>query len=338
MDPQQRLMLELAWEAFEDARIVAGDLSGSATGVFLGAMRDDYALLLARAGRDAVNHHAMPGVSRGVIANRVSHLFGLRGPSLVIDTGQASSLVAVHTAVESLRRGESTLALAGGVNLNLAAETGVAAEEFGDLSPDGRCHTFDHRANGFVRGEGGVALVLRLLPDAIAAGDRVHGVILGGAVNNDGVAEQLTTPSRDAQAAVLRRAYAAAGISPGSVQYVELHGTGTPVGDPVEAAALGEVLGSARDTAAPLLVGSVKTNLGHLEAAAGAAGCSRRCSRCPTGRSPPASASRSRTRTSRWPTSTCASWPARPSGPGPTARGPPGSAPSEWAAPTATWS
>ncbi|MHC3820628.1 SDR family NAD(P)-dependent oxidoreductase [Streptomyces sp. DT9] len=272
MDPQQRLMLELAWEAFEDARIVAGDLSGSATGVFLGAMRDDYALLLARAGRDAVNHHAMPGVSRGVIANRVSHLFGLRGPSLVIDTGQASSLVAVHTAVESLRRGESTLALAGGVNLNLAAETGVAAEEFGGLSPDGRCHTFDHRANGFVRGEGGVALVLRLLPDAIAAGDRVHGVILGGAVNNDGVAEQLTTPSRDAQAAVLRRAYAAAGISPGSVQYVELHGTGTPVGDPVEAAALGEVLGSARDTAAPLLVGSVKTNLGHLEAAAGAAG------------------------------------------------------------------
>ncbi|WUN29289.1 SDR family NAD(P)-dependent oxidoreductase (plasmid) [Streptomyces sp. NBC_00316] len=272
LDPQQRLMLELAWEAFEDARIVAGELSGSATGVFIGAMRDDYALLAGDAGRAALNHHAMAGLSRGVIANRVSHVIGLRGPSLVIDTGQASSLVAVHTAMESLRRGESTLALAGGVNLNLAAGTGVLAEEFGGLSPDGLCYTFDHRANGFVRGEGGVALVLRLLPDAIAAGDRVYGVIHGGAVNNDGAAEQLTTPSRDAQAEVLRQAYASAGVAPESVQYVELHGTGTPVGDPVEAAALGAVLGSARDTTRPLLVGSVKTNLGHLEAAAGAAG------------------------------------------------------------------
>ncbi|MDQ1025075.1 acyl transferase domain-containing protein [Streptomyces umbrinus] len=272
LDPQQRLVLELAWEAFEDARIVAGELSGSATGVFVGAMRDDYALLAKDAGRTALNHHAMAGLSRGVIANRVSHVLGLRGPSLVIDTGQASSLVAVHTAVESLRRGESTLALAGGVNLSLSAESGVLAEEFGGLSPDGRCYTFDHRANGFVRGEGGVALVLRLLPDAIAAGDRVYGVIRGGAVNNDGVAEQLTTPSRDAQAEVLRQAYATAGVAPESVQYVELHGTGTPVGDPVEAAALGAVLGSARDTTRPLLVGSVKTNLGHLEAAAGAAG------------------------------------------------------------------
>ncbi|MYY00709.1 type I polyketide synthase [Streptomyces sp. SID4913] len=272
LDPQQRLMLELAWEAFEDARIVPGELSGSATGVFVGAMRDDYALLADHAGRAALNHHAMAGLSRGVIANRVSHTIGLRGPSLVIDTGQASSLVAVHTAVESLRRGESTLALAGGVNLNLAAGTGALAEEFGGLSPDGRCYTFDHRANGFVRGEGGVALVLRLLPDAIAAGDRVYGVIHGGAVNHDGAAEQLTTPSRDAQAEVLRQAYASAGIAPESVQYVELHGTGTPVGDPVEAAALGAVLGSARDTTRPLLVGSVKTNVGHLEAAAGAAG------------------------------------------------------------------
>ncbi|MFF3263902.1 SDR family NAD(P)-dependent oxidoreductase [Streptomyces sp. NPDC002932] len=272
LDPQQRLMLELAWEAFEDARIVAAELSGSATGVFVGAMRDDYALLAADLGRTALNHHAMAGLSRGVIANRVSHVMGLRGPSLVIDTGQASSLVAVHTAMESLRRGESTLALAGGVNLNLAAGTDALAQEFGGLSPDGRCYTFDHRANGFVRGEGGVALVLRLLPDAVAAGDRVYGVIHGGAVNNDGAAEHLTTPSRDAQSEVLRQAYASAGVAPESVQYVELHGTGTPVGDPVEAAALGAVLGSARDTTRPLLVGSVKTNLGHLEAAAGAVG------------------------------------------------------------------
>ncbi|MFH9109628.1 SDR family NAD(P)-dependent oxidoreductase [Streptomyces albus] len=272
LDPQQRLMLELAWEAFEDARIAADRIRGSATGVFIGAMRDDYALLLGRAGRSAVNHHAMPGVSRGVIANRVSHFLGLGGPSLVIDAGQASSLVAVHTAMESLRRGESSLALAGGVNLNLAAETGLVAEEFGGLSPDGRSHTFDHRANGFVRGEGGVALVLRPLPDALAAGDRIYGVLRGGAVNNDGAAENLTTPSSRAQAQVLRQAYASAGVRPDAVQYVELHGTGTPVGDPVEAAALGTVLGSARDTADPLLVGSAKTNVGHLEAAAGGVG------------------------------------------------------------------
>ncbi|MEU2083018.1 SDR family NAD(P)-dependent oxidoreductase [Streptomyces albus] len=272
LDPQQRLMLELAWEAFEDARIAADRIRGSETGVFIGAMRDDYALLLGRAGRSAVNHHAMPGVSRGVIANRVSHFLGLGGPSLVIDAGQASSLVAVHTAMESLRRGESSLALAGGVNLNLAAETGLVAEEFGGLSPDGRSHTFDHRANGFVRGEGGVALVLRPLPDALAAGDRIYGVLRGGAVNNDGAAENLTTPSSQAQAQVLRQAYASAGVRPDAVQYVELHGTGTPVGDPVEAAALGTVLGRARDTADPLLVGSAKTNVGHLEAAAGGVG------------------------------------------------------------------
>ncbi|MEB3959087.1 SDR family NAD(P)-dependent oxidoreductase, partial [Streptomyces kunmingensis] len=272
LDPQQRLVLELAWEAVEDARLVPDELGAGAAGVFVGAMRDDYALLLARAGRAAVNHHAMPGVSRGVIANRVSHHLGLRGPSMVIDTGQASSLVAVHTAMESLRRGESTLALAGGVNLNMAAETGAVVEEFGGLSPDGHSYTFDHRANGFVRGEGGVVLVLRLLSDAVAAGDRIHAVLRGGAVNHDGAAEQLTVPSRPAQAEVLRRAYAAAQVSPNDVQYVELHGTGTPVGDPVEAAALGDVLGSGRSTTNPLLVGSVKTNLGHLEAAAGVTG------------------------------------------------------------------
>ncbi|MFI8091852.1 beta-ketoacyl synthase N-terminal-like domain-containing protein, partial [Streptomyces sp. NPDC086080] len=272
LDPQQRLMLELAWEAIEDARIVADALRDSTTGVFVGAMRDDYALLLGRAGHTALNHHAMPGVSRGIIAGRTSHFFGLRGPSLVIDAGQASSLVAVHSAMESLRRGETTLALAGGINLNLAAETGTAAEQFGGLSPDGRSYTFDHRANGFVRGEGGVVLVLRLLPDAIAAGDRVYGVLRGGAVNNDGTAEHLTTPSPQAQADVLRQAYEAAGIPAGAVQYVELHGTGTPVGDPIEAAALGAALGSPRADTNPLLVGSVKTNVGHLEAAAGATG------------------------------------------------------------------
>ncbi|MET7641390.1 SDR family NAD(P)-dependent oxidoreductase [Streptomyces sp. NPDC005438] len=275
LDPQQRLMLELVWSALEDARTVPATLRGSATGVFVGAMRDDYALLLSRAGqsgRAEVNHHAMTGVSRGLIANRVSHFLGLRGPSMVIDAGQASSLVAVHNAVRSLQRGESRLAVAGGVNLHLAAETATLAEEFGGLSPDGHCYTFDARANGFVRGEGGAVLILRPLSDAVAAGDRVYGVIRGGAVNNDGGTDGLTVPSQSAQAEVLRQAYASADVPPAAVGYVELHGTGTPVGDPVEATALGEVLGSARDADQPLLVGSVKTNLGHLESAAGVTG------------------------------------------------------------------
>ncbi|MGC4807684.1 SDR family NAD(P)-dependent oxidoreductase [Micromonospora sp. DT233] len=272
LDPQQRLALELAWEALEDARIVPDELRHTAAGVFVGAMRDDYATLLNRGGAGAANHHAMPGVSRGVIANRVSHVLGLHGPSLVIDAGQASSLVAVHHAVHSLRRGETSLAIAGGVNLNLARETGAIAEEFGGLSPDGRCHTFDARANGFVRGEGGAVVVLKLLSEAVAAGDRVHAVILGGAVNHDGTTEGIAVPSRQAQADLLRQAYASAALPPDAAQYVELHGTGTPVGDPIEAAALGAALGTARERSRPLLVGSVKTNLGHLEGAAGITG------------------------------------------------------------------
>ncbi|MFE7135197.1 polyketide synthase, partial [Streptomyces sp. NPDC057638] len=208
LDPQQRLVLELSWEALENARLDPHTLRSSATGVFVGAMRDDYAVLLHRGGTadTAASHHTMTGLSRGVIANRVSHFLGLRGPSLVIDSGQASSLVAVHEAARSLRDGESDLAIAGGINLNLAAETGLVAEEFGGLSPDGRCHTFDARANGFVRGEGGGVVILKRLTDALADGDRVHAVIQGGAVNNDGATEALTVPSREAQAAVLRQA------------------------------------------------------------------------------------------------------------------------------------
>jgi acyl transferase domain-containing protein len=272
MDPQQRLMLELAWEALEDAGILPSDLRESRSGVFVGAMRDDYAALLYRGGAGWANHHTMAGLSRGVIANRVSYFLGLTGPSLVIDAGQASSLVAVHTAVESLRRGESAFALAAGVNLTLAAETDSVVEEFGGLSPDGRCFTFDARANGFVRGEGGVVIALKLLSAALADGDRVHAVIHGSAVNSDGATDGLTTPSQAAQEDVVRAACRAAGIAPGDLGYVELHGTGTPVGDPIEAAALGAVLGSARGQDRPLRVGSVKTNLGHLEAAGGITG------------------------------------------------------------------
>ncbi|GAA2730206.1 SDR family NAD(P)-dependent oxidoreductase [Streptomyces nogalater] len=272
MDPQQRLVLELAWEALEDARIVPAALRGSRTAVFVGTLRDDYTSLLYQHGTDAITQHTMAGVNRGVIANRVSYHLGLHGPSLTVDSAQSSSLVAVHLACESLRNGESSLALAAGVNLNILAEHAVTQERFGGLSPDGRSHTFDARANGFVPGEGGGVLVLKPLAAALADGDTIHGVIRGSAVNNDGATPGLTVPSEQAQTQVLREAYRRAGVEPGDVQYVELHGTGTPVGDPIEAAALGAVLGSARDAGEPLRVGSVKTNIGHLEGAAGIAG------------------------------------------------------------------
>ncbi|MEU3958107.1 polyketide synthase, partial [Streptomyces achromogenes] len=235
MDPQQRLMLELAWEALEDARIVPSTLTGGPTGVFVGSMWEDYTSL---AHPGPITPHTLTGTNRGVIAGRVSHFLGVRGPSMTVDTAQSSALVAVHLAVESLRRGESALALAGGVNLNLTAAREEGAAEFGGLSPDDRCFTFDARANGFVRGEGGAFLVLKPLDRALADGDRVYGVIRGSAVNHDGATPSLTVPSAQAQEHVIREALARAGVRPADVQYVELHGTGTAVGDPVEAAAL----------------------------------------------------------------------------------------------------
>ncbi|MFI8086440.1 type I polyketide synthase [Kitasatospora sp. NPDC086009] len=271
-DPQQRLMLELAWEALEYAGIVPATLDGRSAGVFFGAIWDDYATLLHQRGPRAVTQHSVTGLQRSMIANRVSYTLGLRGPSLVTDTGQSSSLVAVHQACESLRAGETDLALAGGVNLNLAPQSSIAVARFGGLSPTGRCHTFDARADGYVRGEGGAVVVLKRLADALADGDGVHCLILGGAVNNDGGGEGLTAPSPAAQEEVVRRAYRRAGVDPADVQYVELHGTGTKVGDPVEAAALGAALGRLREPGRPLAVGSAKTNVGHLEGAAGIVG------------------------------------------------------------------
>ncbi|MGW2489077.1 beta-ketoacyl synthase N-terminal-like domain-containing protein, partial [Streptomyces sp. NPDC001606] len=272
MDPQQRLALELGWEALEDAGILPETLRASSTGVFVGAIWDDYATLAHRNGTAGITQHTLTGLQRGAIANRLSYVLGLRGPSLTVDSGQSSSLTAVHLACESLRTGESRVALAGGVNLDLVPESALTVAEFGALSPDGRCFTFDSRANGIVRGEGGGLVVLKRLSDAVADGDRIHCVIRGSAVNNDGGGDSFATPSREAQAELLRRAYANAGVRPADVQYVELHGTGTRVGDPIEAAALGEVLGTARPADEPLLVGSVKTNIGHLEGAAGIAG------------------------------------------------------------------
>ncbi|MFI6982152.1 type I polyketide synthase [Embleya sp. NPDC050154] len=274
MDPQQRLALELGWEAFENAGIVPASLADSATGVWIGANYDDYARLVHQAGPEAVDRHTVTGLQRGVLANRLSYLLRLRGPSMSVDAAQSSALVAVHLACESLRRGETTLAVAGGVNLNLIPDSTLGAAKFGGLSPDGRCHTFDARANGYVRGEGGALIVLKPLDLARRDGDHIHCVIRGGAVNNDGGGAGLTAPNPLAQQDVLRAAYRAAGVDPADVQYVELHGTGTRVGDPIEAAALGAVIGAARAdrSRGPLLVGSAKTNVGHLEGAAGIVG------------------------------------------------------------------
>ncbi|TDV47974.1 type I polyketide synthase [Actinophytocola oryzae] len=268
MDPQQRLALELGWEALEDAGLAAARLRGTEVGVFLGAMADDYAVLTRRGG--VFGAHTLTGVSRAAAANRLSHFLGLTGPSLAVDTGQSSSLVAVHLAAASLRAGECGVALAGGVQLNLTDDGTRVVARFGALSPDARCFTFDARANGYVRGEGGGVVVLKTLALARADGDRVLAVLEGSAVNNDGPAEGLTVPSARAQAALARVACARAGVAPADVGYVELHGTGTKVGDPVEAAALGAVYGA--DRPVPLLVGSAKTNVGHLEGAAGITG------------------------------------------------------------------
>jgi polyketide synthase 12 len=272
MDPQQRLMLELSWEAVEDAGVLPAELDGSQAGVFVGAIASDYADLLHAHDHAAVTRHALTGLHRGMIANRVSYVLGLRGPSMAVDTGQSSSLVAVHLACESIRRGESDFALACGVHLNVSPRSAVVASRFEGLSPDGRCFTFDERANGYVRGEGGAVVALRPLSDAIAADDHVYCVIRGSAVNNDGGGESLTAPSQHAQEEVLRLAYCRAGVKHGDVQYVELHGTGTKLGDRTEAAALGATLGAGRPAFRPLPVGSVKTNVGHLEGAAGIVG------------------------------------------------------------------
>ncbi|WP_280278001.1 polyketide synthase, partial [Nocardia wallacei] len=271
-DPQQRLALELSWEALESAGIVPDRLRGGRTGVFVGASGGDFATVLSRLGDTAVGAHTLTGTSRGLIANRVSYALGLGGPSLAVDSAQSSSLVAVQLACESLRSGGCDHAIAGGVHLNLLSETGLSLERLGALSARGRCHTFDSRADGFVRGEGGGIVVLKPLSAAIRDGDPIRAVVRGGAVNNDGATLGLTTPSIDGQAEVLRAAYARAGIAPDRVGYVELHGTGTRVGDPVEAAALARVLGAGRTAATPLRVGSVKTNIGHLEGAAGVLG------------------------------------------------------------------
>ncbi|MCX2950139.1 acyltransferase domain-containing protein [Lentzea sp. NEAU-D7] len=271
MDPQQRLAMELSWEALDDAGIAPHSLRDTRTGVFFGAMWHDYAQLAA-GDFAGVTQHTATGQDLSIIPARVSYLLGLRGPAITLNTACSSALVAIHQARQSLLLGESSLALAGGVNLILALDSMVAMDRFGAMAPDGRCKAFDSRANGYVRGEGGGVVVLKPLSRALADGNPVHCVIRGSAINNDGFSNGMTAPSPAAQVEVLRAAYANAGIDPAEVDYVEAHGTGTMLGDPIEAGALGAVLGAGRPADRPLVLGSAKTNIGHLEAAAGMAG------------------------------------------------------------------
>ncbi|WP_276599100.1 type I polyketide synthase [Nannocystis sp. SCPEA4] len=271
LDPQHRLALEVAWEALEHAAIAPDRLRRSRTGVFFGVSTSDYAHLLARHVPLAdVDGYFGPGTALNFIPGRIAYFLGLQGPSLAVDTACSSSLVAVHLACASLRARETDLALAGGVNLILGPAGHLVLCRGRVLSPRGRCHTFDAAADGYARGEGCGVVVLRRLVDALAAGDPVLAVIRGSAVNQDGPSSGLTVPNPAAQEAVIRDALAFAGLEPAAVDYVEAHGTGTPLGDPIEARALAAALGPGR--ARPLLLGTVKTNIGHTEAAAGIAG------------------------------------------------------------------
>jgi len=271
VDPQQRLALELTWEALEHAHIPASALKGREVGVFLGSSANDYQLL-AVSDPASAHPYALTGTSTAIVANRVSYFYDFRGPSIALDTACSSSLVAVHQAVRSLRSGESEIALAGGVNMLLAPPATLGFDEGGVLTEDGKIKAFSSDASGIVRAEGGGLVVLKRLEDAERDGDTILAVVAGSAVNQDGRSNGLLAPNPDAQADCLRHAYRDAGIAPSGVDYIEAHGTGTILGDPIEADALGRVVGRGRDDDKPALLGSAKTNFGHLEAAAGAAG------------------------------------------------------------------
>ena len=272
MDPQQRLVLEVAWEALERAGCPPSELRGSRTGVFLGMAMCDYQERVGGEGLDALDAYAVTGGESCFAAGRTSYALGLSGPSLVVSTACSSSLVAIDLACRSLRGRQCDLALAGGVSLLLSPATMLKLARTGALSPDGRCRAFDALANGFVRSEGCGLLVLKRLSDAARDGDLVWALIRGSAVNQDGRSDGLTAPSGKAQAELVREALASAGVAPADVGYVEAHGAGTPLGDPIEFEALKEVLGGARADGSGCALGSIKTNLGHLEAAAGVAG------------------------------------------------------------------
>lgn len=271
IDPQQRMALELTWEALEYARIPASSLRGKPVGVYVGVSNNDYAMM-AVSDPTSAHPYAITGTATSIIANRVSYFYDFRGPSVAIDTACSSSLVAVHQAVQALRNGECDAAVAGGVNALITPAVTLGFDEIGAvLSPDGRIKSFSSDANGYIRSEGAGMLVLKRVEDARRDGDAILAVIAGSAVNHDGRSNGLIAPSQDAQADVLRRAYKDAGIDPRNVDYIEAHGTGTVLGDPIEAEALGRVVGRGRPADRPALLGAIKSNIGHLESAAGAA-------------------------------------------------------------------
>lgn len=271
LDPQQRMALELTWEALEHARIPASSLRGGDVGVYVGSSNNDY-MFLAVADPTTAHPYAITGTTSSIIANRVSYFFDFRGPSESIDTACSSSLVAAHQGVRALRSGEIDMAIVGGVNAMVTPIVTIGFDEVGGvLAPDGRCKSFSSDANGYARSEGGGMLVLKRVADARRDGDEIIAVIAGSAVNHDGRSNGMLAPNPDAQAAVLRKAYKDAGINPRDVDYIEAHGTGTILGDPIEADALGRVVGLGRPDDKPALLGAVKSNVGHLESAAGAA-------------------------------------------------------------------
>jgi 8-amino-7-oxononanoate synthase len=270
MDPQQRLLLEVAWSTLEDAGQIPENLKGSKTGVFIGIGTHDYSIMMWQ--QPVSEPYATTGTGNCIAANRISYSFDFKGPSLAVDTACSSSLVAVHLACQSIWTGESELALAGGVNMLLLPTIMVGFSKGGFMSSEGRCQSFDANADGYVRGEGAGLVLLKPLSQAEADGDDIYGVILSSAVNQDGLSNGLAAPNPQAQEAVLREAYQRVGLDPAEVNYVEAHGTGTKVGDPIEANALGAVLGQKRSPDNKCLIGSVKTNIGHTETAAGIAG------------------------------------------------------------------
>ena len=273
MDPQQRLLLEVSWEALENANIDPLSLYGSSAGIFIGIIAYDYGQRLLGSNRlNDIDAYAGTGSSLGVAAGRLSYTLGLTGPSLSVDTACSSSLVTVHLACQSLKRGECNLAIAGGVNLMLEPGLSVNFSKAHMLAPDGKCKTFDSAADGYVRGEGCGVVVLKRLRDALENNDPILALIKGSAVNQDGASGGLTIPSGPSQAAVINQALKNAECEPNSVDYIEAHGTGTALGDPIELGSLDQVFSSKRDHQHPLLIGSIKTNIGHLEAAAGIAG------------------------------------------------------------------
>ncbi|MGA8546010.1 MAG: polyketide synthase Pks13, partial [Mycobacterium sp.] len=271
IDPQQRMALELTWEALEHARIPASSMRGESVGVYVGTSVNDYSFL-AMSDPTVAHPYAITGTASSIVANRVSYFYDFHGPSVAVDTACSSSLVATHQAVQALRSGECDMAVAGGVNALITPAVTLGFDEIGQvLSPDGRIKSFSSDADGYTRSEGGAMLVLKRVDDARRDGDQILAVIAGSAVNHDGRSNGLIAPNPDAQADVLRRAYKDAGINPRTIDYVEAHGTGTVLGDPIEAQALGRVIGRGRPADKPVLLGAVKTNVGHMESAAGAA-------------------------------------------------------------------